>query len=113
LETSKLQQKVAEHEAAVIRRANQLLREEESGRQAALNRLQGELEFYQRLAGTSGTQTGLAVYHLELSPTGSDRVFAFVLTLTQNLRRSAIISGSVSLEVEGTQEDRPLCPGPV
>jgi len=108
LEDSKLQQKVAEHEADVIRRANQLLREEESGRQTELNRLQGELEFYQRLAGASGTQLGLAVYHLELSPTGSERVFRYVLTLTQNLRRSAIISGSVSMEVEGTQDDRPL-----
>jgi hypothetical protein len=99
---------VAEREADVIRRANQLLRTEESERQAEINRLQGELEFYQRLAGTSGTQTGLAVYHLELSPTGSERVFRYVLTLTQNLRRSAIISGSIHMEIEGTQDNRPV-----
>ena len=91
-----------------MRRANQLLREEESNRQAEINRLQGELDFYQRLAGTSGAQDGLAVYHLELGPTGSERVYHFVLTLTQNLRRSAIISGTVRLDLEGTLDDRPL-----
>ena len=108
LEASKAQQKIAEQEAGVIRRANQLLREQESNRQAEVNRLQSELDFYKRLAGTSGTQSGLAVYHLELSPTASDRVFQFVLTLTQNLRRSAIVSGNVRIDLEGTMLDRPV-----
>lgn len=108
VESSESRLKAAEHEGRVLRRANQLLREEETARQAELNRLQGELAFYQRLAGTSGTQTGLAVYHLELSPTASGRVYHFVLTLTQNLRRSAITSGSVRVDLEGTLDDRPI-----
>jgi len=99
---------VAEQEAAVMRRANQLLREGESERQAEVNRLQSEVDFYQRLAGTSGSQSGLAVYHMEISPTGSGQVFRFVLTLTQNLRRSAITTGKVHIELQGTLEDRPL-----
>jgi hypothetical protein len=108
LEASKVRQQVAEHEARVMRQANQMLREDESNRHAELNRLQTELDFFQRLAGTSGTQSGLAIYHLELSPTGSGRVFRFVLTLTQNLRRSAIISGNVRFDLEGILQDRPL-----
>jgi len=108
LEMSKNRRQVAEQEANVMRQANQLLREGESSRQAELNRLQTELDFYQRLAGTSGTQSGLAIYRLELSPTASKRVFRFVLTLTQNLRRSAVIAGNVRLDIEGTMEDRPL-----
>ena len=108
LESNKTRLTVAEKEAAVMRRANQLLRQDESDRQAELNRLQSELEFYQRLAGTSGSQSGLAVYHMELSPTGSARVFRFVLTLTQNLRRSAITTGNVRIDLQGTLEDRPL-----
>jgi hypothetical protein len=108
LESSKTQEKVAEQEANVMRQANQLLRAEESNHQAELNRLKSELDFYQRLAGTSGTQDGLAIYYLELTPTGSERVFHFVLTLTQNLRRSAITSGNVRIDLEGTMEDRPL-----
>lgn len=108
LEASQVRQQVAEQEARVMRQANQMLREDESNRHAELNRLQTELDFFQRLAGTSGTQSGLAIYHLELSPTGSGRVFRFVLTLTQNLRRSAVISGNVRFDLEGTLEDRPL-----
>ncbi len=108
LESSKARRQVAEQEVSVLRQANQILREDESNRQAELNQLQGDLDFYQRLAGTSGTQSGLAVYHLELSPTASARVFHFVLTLTQNLRRSAIINGNVRLDLEGTMEDRLL-----
>jgi hypothetical protein len=108
LETNRTRREVAEQEASVMRKANQLLRETESNRQAELNRLQTELDFYRRLAGTSGTQSGLAIYHIELSPTASDRVFHFVLTLTQNLRRSAITSGNVRFDVEGTLGDRLL-----
>jgi len=106
LDTNRRRREVAEQEASVMRKANQLLRETESNRQAELNRLQTELDFYRRLAGTSGTQSGLAIYHLELSPTASDRVFHFILTLTQNLRRSAIVSGKVRIDVEGTLEDQ-------
>ncbi len=108
LEASKAQLQVAEQEAAVMRRANQLIREDESSRQAELNRLQGELDFYQRLAGISGTQAGLAVYQLELRPTGSTRVFQFLLTLTQNLQRSEITSGIARINVDGTMGDQPL-----
>jgi hypothetical protein len=108
LESNKAQLQVAEQEVAVIRRANQLIREDESNRQAELNRLQGELDFYQRLAGISGTQAGLAVYQLELNPTSSTRVFHFLLTLTQNLRRSDITSGKARIGLEGTLGDRPV-----
>jgi hypothetical protein len=108
LEDGKTRQNVAQQEIRVLRQANQLLRAEESNRQAELNTLKGELDFYQRLAGTSGSQSGLAVYQMELSETGSQRVFRFVLTLTQNLRRSAITSGKVLIDLEGTMEDRPL-----
>jgi len=64
---------VVEREAEVFRGANHLLRLKESEHQAELNRMQSELNFYRRLAGTSGTQTGLAVYAAELITTDSDR----------------------------------------
>lgn len=108
VETSRVRQKMAERQVEVLRQANNLLRQEESNRQAEMQRLQGEVEFYQRLAGTSGSQEGLAVYELEVQPTASPRVFRYVLTLTQNLRRSALISGTAGLEIEGTRQDQPL-----
>lgn len=108
VETSAVRQKMAERQVEVLRQANNLLRQEESNRQAEMQRLQGEVDFYQRLAGTSGSQEGLAVYELELQTTASSQVYRFVLTLTQNLRRSAIVSGTASVELEGTRQDQPL-----
>jgi len=99
---------VLERETKVVRKANRLLREEEAARQTETNRLQAELDFYSRLAGTGGEQTGLAVYQVELTRTDSPLVFRFILTLTQNIRRASIISGKASLDVEGTLEHRPV-----
>lgn len=108
VETSRVRQKMAERQVEVQRQANNLLRQEESNRQAEMQRLQGEVDFFQRLAGTSGSQEGLAVYELELQPTASSQVYRFVLTLTQNLRRSALISGTASIQLEGTRQNKPV-----
>ena len=99
---------VLEREADVLRQANRLLREEETARQAEFDALQSELDFYRRLAGSGGAQTGLDVYRAELLATGSERVFQFVLTLTQNIRRASIISGRARIDLEGTLDDRPV-----
>ena len=107
-ERSQARQTVLEQETEIVRSANRLLREEESRRQAELNRLQTELDFYHRLAGSGGEQAELAVYEAELIATESPRVFRFILTLTQNIRRASIISGKASMDVEGTLENRPV-----
>lgn len=99
---------VLEKETGVLRQANRLLRQHESERQDELGRLQSELDFYGRLAGTGGALSGLDLYRAEVIPTGSDRVFQFILTLTQNIRRASIISGKAKVDVEGTIEDRPV-----
>lgn len=108
LDRAQAREAVLAREADVLRQANRLLREQESDRQADQNALQSELDFYRRLAGTGGAQSGLDVYRVELLPTGSERVFQFVLTLTQNIRRASIITGRVRIDVEGTLEDRPV-----
>jgi hypothetical protein len=99
---------VLQRETDVLRQANRLLRQQESSRQATLNQQQSELDFFRRLAGTGAAQTGLDVYHVDIIPTASDRVFQFVLTLTQNIRRASIISGRVRIDIEGTVGDRPV-----
>ncbi|MBT8040679.1 MAG: hypothetical protein HKO85_02000 [Xanthomonadales bacterium] len=99
---------VLERETDVLRQANRILRSEESARRARLDQQQSELDFFRRLAGTGGEQTGLDVYHAELLPTDSDRVFRFILTLTQNIRRASIVSGKVRIDVEGIMDDRPI-----
>jgi len=108
MERLQAREAVLEREADVLRQANRLLREQETARQAEFDALQSELDFYRRLAGTGGAQTGLDVYRAELLATASDRVFQFVLTLTQNIRRASIISGRARIDVEGTLDDRPV-----
>jgi hypothetical protein len=108
LQNAQAREKVLERETIVLRQANRLLREQESSRQSELNRLQSEVDFYRRLAGTGGSLEGLDIYHLEIIETGSPRVFLYELTLTQNIRRAAIISGRVRVDVEGILDDRPV-----
>ena len=99
---------VLEKEAEVLRRANRILREDESERQAELGRLQSELDFYRRLAGSGGAQSGLDVYRVDVVPTESGQVFQFILTLTQNIRRASMISGRARIDIEGILDDRPV-----
>lgn len=99
---------VVEREAEVFRKANRLLSSKESEYQAELNRMQSKLDFYRRLAGTSGSQTGLAVYAVELITTDSDRVFRFILTLTQNIRKASVTSGRARIDIEGTHDNHPV-----
>jgi len=108
MDRAQARQVVVEKEAEILRRANRILREDESERQAELGRLQSELDFYRRLAGSSGAQSGLAVYRAEIVATESDRVFQFILTLTQNIRRASMIGGRVRIDLEGTLDDRPV-----
>ena len=99
---------VLERETDVLRQANRLLREEETSRQAEIDQQQSQLDFFRRLAGTGGSQSGLDVYHAEILRTESTRVYQFILTLTQNIRRASIINGRVRIDIEGTMEDRPI-----
>ena len=99
---------VAEREAEVFRRANRLLRAGENQHQVKLKRVQSELDFYRRLLGSSGTQIGLTVFAAELIATDSDRVFQFMITLTQNTRRASITSGKARINIEGTLDERPM-----
>jgi hypothetical protein len=101
-------QVVVEREAEVLRQANRILRETESERQAELGRLQSELDFYRRLAGSGGAQSGLDVYRAKIVPTESRQVFQFILTLTQNIQRASMISGRVRIDIEGTLDNRPV-----
>ena len=108
LDAAMNRQAILERDAEIQREANRLLQMQESDRQAELTRMQSELDFYRGLAGTGGSREGLDVYQVELNPTASRLVFQYVLTLTQNIRRAAIVSGHVLIDVEGTLDDRPV-----
>jgi len=93
----------AEREADIVRRANALLRESDRQRQDEIASLQADLIFYRRLGGANGSDTALAVHHMELQHTRSPRVYLLVFTLTQSLRWVSSIAGQVQLGVDGIQ----------
>jgi len=104
LEEERARAAVLEREADVLRRANALLRASERERQDEIANLQADLAFYRRLGGASGSQAPLAVHYLELQTTQSARVYRLIVTLTQNLRWAAVISGQVQLGLDGIQD---------
>jgi hypothetical protein len=105
LELEKARTIMASREADVVRRANELLRGSEGKRQEEIAKLQADLAFYRRLGGASGSQAALAVHHLELQTTQSPRVYRIVFTLTQNLRWASVISGRISLGLDGIRNE--------
>lgn len=104
LESERALRTIAERDADVVRRANELLRQSERDRQDEISNLQAELAFYRRLGGASGSQAPLAVHYLEMQATQSPRVYRMVFTLTQNLRWAAVISGQVELGLDGIHD---------
>jgi len=101
VEAEKARAIVAEREVDVVRQANAILRGSERERQEELANLQADLAFYRRLGGANGSQAPLAVHYLELQTTGAPRVYRIIVTLTQNLRWAAVISGRIELGVDG------------
>lgn len=101
LDAERSRSTVAEREADVARRANNLLRASERDRQDEIADLQADLEFYRRLGGANGSQAPLSVHYLELQPTQSPRVYRIVFSLTQNLGKASVISGQIQLGVDG------------
>jgi len=105
LDAERSQSVVTEREVDVVRGANALLRASERQRQDEIAGLKADLAFYRRLGGASGSQAPLAVHHMELQTTHSPRVYRLIITLTQNLRWAAVISGKVHLGVDGIHDD--------
>ncbi len=105
IEDQKMRTAVAQREADVAARANDLLRDSERQRQDEIARLQADLAFYRRLGGASGSQAALAVHHLELQTTRSTRVYRIIFTLTQNLRWASKVSGNIRLGLDGIRNN--------
>lgn len=100
-DSDKTSKAVVVQEVAVLQQANALLRDSERQRQDEIASLKADLAFYRRLGGTSGSQAGLAIHHIELRRTDSSRVFELVFTLTQNIRWAAAIAGDIDLAIDG------------
>lgn len=94
----------AQRDAQVAQATNRELQETLREREQEIAALRADLGFYQRLVGGSERRT-LGVHTIALRALEDDpRAFAFELTLTQNLKKSALTEGSAQIAVEGVRD---------
>lgn len=62
--------------------------------------LKADLDFYERLVGSSGRRHGLIVHDAEFAP-ASDGAWQYTITLTQNINRGGTTTGQMRFDVEG------------
>lgn len=70
---------------------------------AQLASLRSELSFYEKIVSGGAEQAGLAINALHLAPTETPRLYRFVVTLSQNLKKDRMAEGRLTLEVSGVQ----------
>ncbi len=93
---------VAERAEQVAQAATQSLQENLREREQEIAALRADLGFYQRLVGGSDRRT-LGVHTVTLEPVPDTRAYNFVLTLTQNLKKSALTAGTAQISLEGVR----------
>jgi hypothetical protein len=95
-------------QVAVLERADQVgkvaandLQQSLRERDEEIAALRADLAFYGRLVGGGARREGLAVHSVHVSSVPNSRAWNVTVTLTQNLKRSQIISGHLQMTVEG------------
>lgn len=95
----------AERDAQVAQAANRELQDTLREREQEIAALRADLGFYQRLVGGAQRRT-LGVHQLALEPLADPHAFAFALTLTQNLKKSALTEGNAEIAIEGVRDGK-------
>jgi hypothetical protein len=103
-ELRKLRQQVA-----TLRRSDQISRNANAGLQQTLaereeevSGLRADVDFYERLVGSTGQRQGLRVHEAKFEPEAGG-TWHYTVTLTQNLNRGAISKGGMRFSVEGVR----------
>ena len=90
----------------VSRTANETLEADLRERAEEIALLRADLAFYERLVGGRGPRQGLTVHQFALRTIGESRGYAFRLTLAQNLKKAAYVTGELALVVDGVRGSR-------
>ena len=96
-------------QVATLKRSDQISRNANIGLQTTLaereeevSGLRADVDFYERLVGSTGQRQGLRVHEARFSPeTGG--TWHYTVVLTQNLNRGAISKGGMRFAVEGVR----------
>lgn len=75
--------------------------------QAQVLRQSEELTFYRGIVAPADGIGGLRIQRFEILPGGSDRHFRLRLVLVQSMRQDAVVSGTVSIDLEGALNQNP------
>jgi hypothetical protein len=105
MEQAKLKLSISERSDQVSRSANEALQESLTAREDEIAQLRADIAFYQRLMGGKAPRQGLTVQQVALRPIGDGGGYEMRATLTQNLRKGEVTSGSANIRVEGMQDD--------
>lgn len=105
MEIESLKMEVARLERAdqVAQQARTVLDASLAESRAQLASLRGELSFYEKIVSGGADQAGLEINALHLAPTENPRLFRFVVTLSQNLKKDRVAQGRLKLAVSGVQ----------
>ncbi len=89
----------------ISRNANIELQSTLAEREEEVSGLRADVDFYERLVGSTGQRQGLRVHEAKFTPE-SGGTWHYTVTLTQNLNRGAISKGSMRFAVEGVRNGK-------
>ena len=89
----------------ISRNANIELQSSLAEREEEVSGLRADVDFYERLVGSTGKRSGLTVHEAAFAPEAGG-TWHYKVTLTQNLNRGAISKGQMRLSVEGVRDGK-------
>jgi hypothetical protein len=103
-ELRKLRQQVAtlKRSDQISRNANIGLQQTLAEREEEVSGLRADVDFYERLVGSTGQKQGLRVHEVKFEQEAGG-TWHYTVTLTQNLNRGAISKGGMRFAVEGVR----------
>jgi hypothetical protein len=89
----------------ISRNANLELQNALAEREEEVSGLRADVDFYERLVGSTGQRQGLRVHEALFAPE-SGGTWHYTVTLTQNLNRGAISKGTMRFVVDGIRDGK-------
>jgi hypothetical protein len=109
-ENNRLRQSIAAAELArdVDRKAYADVEKNLADLQAQVLKHREELTFYRGIVSPEDGIGGLRIQRFQVVPGAAVHQYKLRLVLVQSMRQDAVVSGSVSIQIEGVKESRPL-----
>lgn len=76
--------------------------------QAQVLKAREELTFYRGIVSPEDGIGGLRVQRFQVLPGAADQHYRLRLVLVQSMRQDAVVSGAVSIQIEGMSQNRPI-----